>query len=101
MLVSVTVGNAVPGYDDAGGILNTKTNMALLEKPVRYDFKAIFFNPSGDPARNNAVEVEIFETNVDFNGVPDLDEYIGVSAVDVLNSNLAGTAVPTNEIVAT
>jgi len=100
MLVSVTLGGPIPGYDDEGGILNTKTNIALIEKPVLYDFKAIFFNPSGDPAMDNALEVEVHELNVSFNGVPDLDEYIGVTDVDVLNSNLAGTAIPTNEIVA-
>ncbi len=94
------MGGAVPGYEAETGILNTTTSIELLEKPVNYDFKAIFFNPGGDPAKNNAVEVEVHETSVVFNGVPDLDEYIGVTDVDVLNTNLAGTAVPTNEIVA-
>ena len=71
----------------------------MLTKPVTYNFKTVFFNPGGDPAMNGSNQVNATETNVVFNGIPDIEEYVGATGLEVLNSNLAQTHIPTNEAV--
>ena len=83
-------------------MLETDFSIELVDKPSTYDFKAFFFNPSSEPALNSSNEtITANDTSITFNGIPDLDEYIGVTGVTVSNSNAAGTKVPTNEIIVT
>lgn len=102
VLFSLSIGDDTPGYDKANGLLETDFPIELVDKPSTYDFKVFFFNPSSEPALNSSNDtITADDTSITFNGIPDLDEYIGVTGVEVSNSNAAGTKVPTNEIIVT
>lgn len=102
VLFSLSIGDDTPGYNRETGLLETDFSIELVDKPSTYDFKAFFFNPSSEPALNSSNEtITANDTSITFNGIPDLDEYIGVTGVTVSNSNAAGTKVPTNEIIVT
>lgn len=76
-----------------------------MSKPESYNFRALFFNPGGDPAEVLGDQVEAQEDYILFNGIPDIEEYIGVTNVTVMNGNFPDASgisqVPTNEIVVT
>jgi len=76
-------------------------SIELITKPINYSFKAIFFNPNGDPAQINNAALEAGESDISFNGINDLSEYIGATNVLAVNTNFNGDAVPTSEVVLT
>lgn len=65
-----------------------RERMKLRDKPEDYDFRCLFLNPDNKPALSSGTPVYATHTNVTFNGVPDLDEYVEVK--DLVCSNVSG-----------
>lgn len=92
-------GTNIPGVltDLSGAVY--KSDIPLKEKPSYYDFRSTFFNGDGLAATSGGTLVSATESNVTFNGIPDVAEYIGVENLSVKNSNAAGDKIPTNNIM--
>ncbi|MBC8436876.1 hypothetical protein H8D85_00980 [bacterium] len=50
-----------------------------------FDFKVRFLNDIAQPALNNGTTITVLSEDVEFNGVPDLQEMVGVSGLAASN----------------
>ena len=74
-------------------------DVPLKEKPVNYDFRASYLNGEGVPAKVSSTVVYSIDSNVNFNGIPDLNEIIGVTEVTVQNANANKDRLASNSII--
>jgi hypothetical protein len=106
--------NGVPGWQplnlfkfdsampEVSSNLNSATyvfDIPLRDKPAYYDFRASFLNSDSVPAKSNGNIIYASQSNVEFNGIPDLLELMGVASVDVKNANESKDRLASNQII--
>ncbi len=92
-------GDGLPGVSlDLSSVIYN-TDIPLKEKPCIYDFRATYFNGDSIAAKSESGVLTTTDTNITFNGIPDVAEYIGVENVTVKNSNAGNNKIPTNIIM--
>jgi len=91
-------GDKLPGVSsDISSVVYTN-DIPMKDKPSVYDFRATYFNGDGIPAKDGDLVIT-YETDISFNGIPDMAEYVGVADVTVKNSNSDNDKIPTNTIM--
>lgn len=74
---------------EISGVQNTqvqyRSSIILDYKPINYDFYCIFYNPFMEVALNGNAPLKVFDEDVLFNGIPDLEEYVEVPKLQAIN----------------
>jgi len=60
-----------------------RKSFTIEDKPTNYDFRAIFLNPYDIPAKVGGDILQVNDSSVTFNGVPDFSEFAGVTNLEV------------------